>query len=89
MTRPRGFVALPGDAFGGEDNEAPRRSFRDLLWDEAFWIGWSAAAGLWTGLSALDAGGNGWLATAAIHGTATTVLAWCLGRAWRRWRRRA
>lgn len=43
--RPRGFVALPGDAFGGED-EAPRRGLSDLLAQEPLWIGMCAVMAL-------------------------------------------
>lgn len=85
--RPRGFIALPGDVFGDDEDAAPRRSWRELLRQPVVWIGWCSAIACWTLCNAVDALIEARWGSAAISFTCSAWMTWMVYDKWRDWRR--
>ena len=87
MMRPRGFMAIPGDAFG-DDDERPS-PWQQLFWSHAFWIGGCSVATLWVSCLGVDQAQEGRWSAAALSGALAVLNGWTIRRRWRAWRARA
>lgn len=86
MTRPRGFVAIPGDAFDDEDDADRETPFRRLLSSEAFWLGVGFSILFYGSIFLLDSLVAARWAAVIAWGAILTWVASGVRRRWRRWK---